>query len=490
VDESLLTMELRLPGERRVEPYDRESIQFVKLKWEGLTVSQLFSGMLGMSGPFLSAAIAEGRILVNGERVEAGTVLREHDELRSLLPVWEPPVVDTPPGVLFDGEALVPGREAPAMMVASSKPVTIPVHPTGPFNHNTLCEILRREHKLTASNGASSLKPVHRLDRLTSGLVLLARDSASAGALARLVGGGGVAKVYVARARGNFMEFSATTVRAASSTGSVVMPAPTGSREACLHPEGVWFGGIDAGALAAAREAEPMDVASTTESITITADSTGQVAVDCSSLSVHDPDVCASVLRRVLSSGGDPSVTIANASVRATLVTGPLDDDPELHLPRVLPTGKPSATLLVPLAYDADSDTTLIVARIFTGRTHQIRAHLRHLGFPVCGDPLHGIPYPPRPAERDKGSLIAPDEDATEESFEAGQSAWDIASARRIVAPLRHKKGIALHSFALVLLPDGLCLLDTLGLPSWVGGATPALVATVAMACMIRIGSP
>jgi UPF0176 protein len=33
--------------------------------------------------------------------------------------------------------------------------------------------------------------------------------------------------------------------------------------------------------------------------------------------------------------------------------------------------------------------TTLLVARPYTGRTNQIRVHLWHLGFPVCGDPAY-----------------------------------------------------------------------------------------------------
>ena len=32
---------------------------------------------------------------------------------------------------------------------------------------------------------------------------------------------------------------------------------------------------------------------------------------------------------------------------------------------------------------------TLLDVQLFTGRTHQIRVHLSHYGFPVLGDPLY-----------------------------------------------------------------------------------------------------
>ena len=51
--------------------------------------------------------------------------------------------------------------------------------------------------------------------------------------------------------------------------------------------------------------------------------------------------------------------------------------------------GKPARTLFARLSYCASSDTSVVEARLTTGRTHQIRVHLAHLGFPISNDPLY-----------------------------------------------------------------------------------------------------
>lgn len=52
--------------------------------------------------------------------------------------------------------------------------------------------------------------------------------------------------------------------------------------------------------------------------------------------------------------------------------------------------GQPSRTELVPV--ERFGDHTLVLARPHTGRQHQIRVHLEHLGHPVVGDKLYGHP--------------------------------------------------------------------------------------------------
>jgi len=46
---------------------------------------------------------------------------------------------------------------------------------------------------------------------------------------------------------------------------------------------------------------------------------------------------------------------------------------------------------------------SLLVCRLETGRTHQIRVHLQHLGLPILGDPLYGPRKTPGPVQRALG---------------------------------------------------------------------------------------
>ena len=50
--------------------------------------------------------------------------------------------------------------------------------------------------------------------------------------------------------------------------------------------------------------------------------------------------------------------------------------------------GLPAVTGFTVLRRDPDG-AALLEARPKTGRTNQIRIHLQHLGWPVCGDPLY-----------------------------------------------------------------------------------------------------
>jgi len=73
------------------------------------------------------------------------------------------------------------------------------------------------------------------------------------------------------------------------------------------------------------------------------------------------------------------------------IVDKPIGRNPNNRLKMdVVPHGKAAKTAFVKLAQSA-YDVELIVAKLFTGRTHQIRVHLNTLGRHILGDDLYGF---------------------------------------------------------------------------------------------------
>ena len=71
----------------------------------------------------------------------------------------------------------------------------------------------------------------------------------------------------------------------------------------------------------------------------------------------------------------------------------PIDKAPGATIRRIVtPEGKPSMTSYRVLR--RNSGRALIALKLETGRTHQIRVHLSHIGCPVCGDFLYGTELP------------------------------------------------------------------------------------------------
>ncbi len=70
-------------------------------------------------------------------------------------------------------------------------------------------------------------------------------------------------------------------------------------------------------------------------------------------------------------------------------IDAPISADPErAGKMRVFRKGKPSLTLYQVTEYFRSF--SLVRLELKTGRTHQIRVHLQHLGFPLATDPLYG----------------------------------------------------------------------------------------------------
>ncbi|GBD35854.1 Ribosomal large subunit pseudouridine synthase D [bacterium HR36] len=145
-------------------------------------LDQFLAGALpGFSRSAIQRAIEQGQVTVNGQAVKASYKLREGDHIRAVLP--EPPRTDAIPeniplDILYEDEYLA----------AINKPPGLVVHPAPGHRCGTLVNALlyhfgrlsqvQQGQWTSADRADSPFRPgiVHRLDRDTSGVILIAKQ--------------------------------------------------------------------------------------------------------------------------------------------------------------------------------------------------------------------------------------------------------------------------------------------------------------------------
>ncbi|KAN0009260.1 hypothetical protein ACTFIU_006535 [Dictyostelium citrinum] len=273
---------------RHIEPYQYTFKVFAKERWFGQSILDMFSQEFSTnSRDVYLKKIKRGLIKVNDQLVSPSYKIKLNDTIIHTVHRHEPPVTgETIKIISLDNNVVV-----------VDKPSSIPVHPCGRFRHNSLMYILASEH------GINQLYGVHRLDRLTSGLLLLARTPDSANKKANQIQSGSVSKQYLAKVIGKFPNIDSTS---SSSTVN-----------------------------------EQIKLCKTLED--------GTIIVD-------QPIVIQSM---------------------------------RLGINHVGVGGKPSITHIKLFSYDESTNTSIVLCTPKTGRTHQIRVHLKWLGFPIANDPLY-----------------------------------------------------------------------------------------------------
>jgi RluA family pseudouridine synthase len=152
---------------------------------DGWTLAEFLSHRFRYHPPDLwRERLAEGAVRVNGEIAGAEAAVRKGDRIE--YTIWH-----AEPAVDFRHEVLHEDAE----LLAVSKSGNLPVHAGGKFIRNTLIAHLRPRY-------GDELRPVHRLDRETSGVVLLAKTREAARALEVQFRERRVGKEYVAVLRG------------------------------------------------------------------------------------------------------------------------------------------------------------------------------------------------------------------------------------------------------------------------------------------------
>ncbi|TYZ63835.1 hypothetical protein PybrP1_001431 [[Pythium] brassicae (nom. inval.)] len=300
---------------RRIAPYVHRYETFVKARWCGRTLADVFANeFAGLPPAYCEAAIASGLIRINGERKAREYVVRDGDFLAHVVHRHEPPDGTI---VVFDGEEVV----------VVNKPSSVPVHPSGAYFHNSMTMLLQSEYELP------ELFPVHRLDRLTSGLLLLAKSTEKARVLCEDIASGAVQKHYVAR---------------------------------------------------------------------------------------EEAIALAQVSRKELAGGAYWSLSAPIGCVSSAD-----------HLQGVQRDGKAAETLVRALSFDGTH--SVVECLPVTGRTHQIRVHLKFLGFPIVNDPQYGPESDSVSMDQDeldKTGAVEPVRSGSEGSFASDRVAISDDAAR------------------------------------------------------------
>lgn len=147
-------------------------------------------GLLEKRFPFRSREqweqrIVSGNIRIQDHIVSPYALLKENDRISHFNPAVKEPSVP-------DGVRIIDQTDA---YLIAFKPAPMPIHPGGRYFKNTLTSILREM-------GHSDLKVIHRLDAVTSGLILLGRQPDFTRAATEAFRTGQVQKKYFAIVKG------------------------------------------------------------------------------------------------------------------------------------------------------------------------------------------------------------------------------------------------------------------------------------------------
>ena len=223
------------------------------------------------------AELVAHRFLLNDAEAHADYILAPGDHLVYLMPALAEPQVESNYTVLHEDDDLL----------VIDKPAPLPCHPGGRFFAHTLWALLKENH------GLAEPRLINRLDRETSGIVLVAKNKTTARLCQEQFAQHRVEKVYQVVVEGNFPD----TPREVEATG--------------------WL-------------------------------------------------------------GPDP-----NSAIRKKMRFYPKQCD--------APPGAVESSTQFRRISGIANGLSLLEARPHTGRCHQIRATLLHLGFPVVGDKLYGV---------------------------------------------------------------------------------------------------
>ena len=439
------TSNLQIKAERRVRvvhPYPYTFSTFAKSRWIGRTLIDVYHDEFG-SYPrsYYDAAIKSGRILVSGKLVSCDYLVKQGDELTHTVHRHEPAVslsdvsssteMETPPiRIVFEDDNII----------VVDKPASMPIHACGAYNYNTLLEVLARWKP--SAYGSGKLFTIHRLDRLTSGLVLIAKNSSLARSLGKcILERDGCQKVYLARVKGRFgnlqnvnhpwkLQYSKTSnevlqdvagdgsVERRSKQRKVMSLPPIFHGEIAERDIQNVSGGVHIKLPMSAKKKGKNSKCDSNESRSCFAtlgfwitDDVGNLVQNATNedlVNQCEKVTAEEIIKYTIGSNTSEKVCDSDGTNESTersiywlhfscpcrisshkngvCEAGDFSAKSEVELEGT----KPAQTAFTLLSYDKSSDTSLLLVKPDTGRMHQIRLHLQALGHPIANDHCYG----------------------------------------------------------------------------------------------------
>ncbi|CAG98442.1 pseudouridine synthase PUS6 [Kluyveromyces lactis] len=189
-------------GLRKIAPYYNARSSFVKGRWFGKSLTQIFIDEFAHTHEEAQLKITEGfiKLLREGKQLEGDPIIKNKDILLTYQHNHEPPVKNWGEPICDEKHIMgIPIVHQDEQLLVINKPNGIPVHPTAYFYKNTLTELLK-------DSLGYPVHPCYRLDKITSGLLILAKNPIDANRVQSKIRDRDMKKYYLARVKGKFPE--------------------------------------------------------------------------------------------------------------------------------------------------------------------------------------------------------------------------------------------------------------------------------------------
>lgn len=352
-------------GMRLVKPYIYTFSTHAKGRWmDRALLDILTSEFRAHPAQYWEAAIRRGFVTINGNQIldkNMHYIMKNGDVFAHKVHRHEPTIYGD---IAFVGQT--------DELFAVNKPATMPMHPSGSYKFNSLMSILC--HEPVVENQPEKLHLIHRLDRVTSGVVVMAKNAQIATKLCEDIKIGKTQKTYLARIKGKF-------------------PSPTD-----LHSYGM-------------REMSTADLTTELERVRHEMYEAGHVGPNSSGARDNRKRKQGDAASAEERSRGKPAIddrvvmpfvevfksekvgfgVLPDKYPDAIIVSCPLRVlNPREGIHTCDPSGKESFSAFRCLGFDEASNTSLVECQPLTGRTHQLRLHLQLIGHSIANDPCYG----------------------------------------------------------------------------------------------------